>query len=439
MLRLFPAFLVIALAVLAGVWLADHPGTVEIQWLGQRIEAPFWVLAVAVIAFGVGLAILDRLYRAVIALPRRLREHWRDRRRRQGEQAFDAAMTAVAAGEGAVAARLARRAGDLLGARPITRLLAAQAAQMSGDEDGAARQFQALAEEPGIGFLGLRGLIGQAVRRGDQAQALALAERAVAERPHSPWAVTTLFDLQARSGIWRDAALTLEIAVKRRIVAKDVAQKRRAALAFEQARTCAADDRGAEALALLRQAHRLDPDQAPIAAALVRRLAADGSAREAVKTALRAWPRAAHPLLAAAFRDIVPNELPIERAKRFERLARRAPDLAESHLALAEAALDASLWGEARSHLGKVIDAGGQASARAFRLMARVEESEKHDHAAASRWLGRAASAAADPAWICQSCGATTDEWHAVCPSCRGVDTLRWEQPRRASLPAPAA
>jgi HemY protein len=250
--------------------------------------------------------------------------------------------------------------------------------------------------------------------------------------------LTTLFEIQARSGNWPAAAETLDQAAKRNLIARDVARKRRAALACEQARIRAAAGADDEARALLRQAHRLDPGQAPIAAALVRALSAAGETREASKTAERAWREAAHPLLAAAYRDIVPGESPIERAKRFERLARLAPDHVESHLALAEAALGANLWGEARSHLRKVIDVGSDGGARAFRLMARVEESERQDHVAASAWLGRAARAPADPAWICQSCGAASDQWHAVCPSCRGVDMLRWERPRQASLPSPA-
>ncbi|MFO1190070.1 MAG: hypothetical protein U1E97_10940 [Alphaproteobacteria bacterium] len=86
-----------------------------------------------------------------------------------------------------------------------------------------------------------------------------------------------------------------------------------------------------------------------------------------------------------------------------------------------------------------MIEAGSDASARAYRLMARVEESEHHDHAAASTWLGRAAGAAGDPAWTCQSCGTAAEQWHALCPGCHGVDTLRWQAPRRAALPAPSA
>jgi len=437
MLRLFPAFLFIALVVVAGVWLADHPGTVRIEWLDRRIESPFWVLALVVLAIGLALALLDRLYRAALAIPGRIRARLRLRRRRRGEAAFDAAMTAVAAGEGDVALRLARRAGDLLGKRPITHLLAAQAAQLSGDEAAAETHFRALAADDAVGFLGLRGLIGHANRRGDRAEALALAERAFAERPRSPWAVMTLLEMQARAGLWPAAAQTLEIAAKRRLVARDVAQKRRAALVFEQARLRQSEGLAAEALTLLRQAHRLDPAQAPIAAALVRGLATAGETREATRITRRAWPKAAHPLLAAAFRDIVANEPPLERAKRFERLARRAPDLPESHLALAEAALDAGLWGEARSHLGAVIDGGQGESARAYRLMARVEERENHDDAAARKWRDRAATAAGDAVWTCESCGAAPDQWGAVCPACHGIDTLRWMPAGRVTLPAP--
>ncbi|MFO1190071.1 MAG: hypothetical protein U1E97_10945 [Alphaproteobacteria bacterium] len=141
----------------------------------------------------------------------------------------------------------------------------------------------------------------------------------------------TLFEMQARAGAVAGGNRH-EIAVKRHIVAKDVARKRQAVLAFEQARVCESEDRGDEALALLRQAYRLDPDQAPIAAALVRRLAAWDCRVKQLKELHSRHGHAAHPL-AAAFRDIVPDEPPIERAKRFERLARAAPDSVESHLA----------------------------------------------------------------------------------------------------------
>ena len=89
-------------------------------------------------------------------------------------------------------------------------LLSAQAAQLNGDRDGAKRAFNAMLEDDQMAFLGLRGLIGQSLRDGDQAKALDYAERAFALRPQTPWVVHSLFDMQAQVGQWKAAQETLD-------------------------------------------------------------------------------------------------------------------------------------------------------------------------------------------------------------------------------------
>ena len=126
-------------------------------------------------------------------------------------------------------------------------------------------------------------------------------------------------------------------------------------------------------------------------------------------------------------------------------LARHNPDAIENHLALAEAALAARLWGEARHHLtaaGAVpADAAapsGTAGAPPRRLcvmMARLEEGERGDVAASRAWRDRALEAPADPAWLCRACGGESGEWQALCPHCGGFDTLDWDAPPVAPRP----
>ena len=76
-------------------------------------------------------------------------------------------------------------------------------------------------EDEQMSFLGLRGLIVQALREGDQGMALAYAERAFKLRPQTPWVVHALFDMQAQSGQWRNAQETLETGVRRKVVTQD--------------------------------------------------------------------------------------------------------------------------------------------------------------------------------------------------------------------------
>src|SRR5258708_259534 len=72
-------------------------------------------------------------------------------------------------------------------------------------------------------------------------------------------------------------------------------------------------------------------------------------------------------------------------------------DGAESGLPLGETAIAAGLWGPARKALETVAAAERTApSARLCRLMARLEEGEHGDLAAARRWLMAAADAPPD-------------------------------------------
>ena len=105
-----------------------------------------------------------------------------------------------------------------------------------------------------MAFLGLRGLIGQALREGDQSQALAYAERAFKLRPQTPWVVHSLFDMQAQTGQWKAAQETLETGLRRKVVTADKGRTLKALLLVERSRAAERDGNAADALALAREA-----------------------------------------------------------------------------------------------------------------------------------------------------------------------------------------
>jgi HemY protein len=157
-------------------------------------------------------------------------------------------------------------------------------------------------------------------------------------------------------------------------------------------------------------------------------LAQRGATRRARRILMNAWRAAPHPLLAEAWRTLSPDVTAMERLKDAQRLAQQNPEHEESRIALARAALEARLWGEARRHLDPlVVGKEDDAAPRVCRLMAKIEESEKDDQRAARAWLARAGETVApDPAWLCDQCGAESALWSATCPSCRGFATLHW-------------
>ena len=227
-------------------------------------------------------------------------------------------MVAVAAGDAVEAQRQAKLAGNLLNDPPLTLLLEAQAAQLGGDEKAATRYFRAMIEHPEASFLGLRGLLMQALKAGNDSEALRLARQAVTERPRTSWAVSTLLDLELRSGDWPQAEATLKRAEKLKVVESADAKRTRAVLLAEQARTSGDLD---AAVARLREAVKLAPDLVPARALLAIDLARAGRGREAARTIEHGWVSSPHAELAAAYAQLDPAEEALARARRFERLA----------------------------------------------------------------------------------------------------------------------
>jgi HemY protein len=429
---LFGLLVAVAVAAVA-VYLADRPGEVGIVWQGWEIRTSVGVLVAAMVLFGVALAGLIGSVAATLGFPGAWLRRRRERRRRAGYRALTRGMVAVAAGDAREAERFARRADHLLAEPPLTLLLSAQVAQLSGDETAARRFFMAMLDRPETEFLGLRGLFNQAQRAGDGGAALRLAERAKALRPHTPWVVESLFALQARAARWEAARDTLADAIKRRLLPAARARHHQGVIVYELSR--AAEQRGdrRQAVALAARAQSLAPDLAAPACRHARLLLALGRPRPAAKAIERAWRTAAHPDLARAYAALDPAEPALARLRRCERLAAQNPGARESRLMLAEAALDARLWGEARRHLEELerADPAGP-TRRVCALIARLEEGENAVPARVRAWLDRAVGAAPDPRYICAACGGESLEWQARCRHCGGFDTLAWRTPARS-------
>jgi HemY protein len=436
MLRSVRFLVVLAGLVGIAIWLADNPGSISVNWLGYRIDASFAVLVVAVALVAILVALLYRLWLFVRRAPGHISRAGKERRRRRGYLALTRGMVAVAAGDADEAQRQGKRADGLLSDPPLTMLLSAQAAQLAGDEKAAERFFTAMLDRPETEFLGVRGLLTQAMKRGGDSEPLRLAEQAYRLKPKSAWVAANLFDQQTRAGRWAEARKTLEQSIKNKLVPADEGQRRRAVLTYQMGEAAVGAGDGDQARKLLHKAHDLEPDFVPAATRLAALLVAAGRQRKAAAMVEAAWGRNPHPGLVEAYFGARPSDDPLEKVRTVQRLAKLNPDHMESHIAVAAAALEAKLWGEARKHLEGL--AADEPSARVCRLMAELEEAEHGDLAAARKWLMRASMADPDPAWVCGHCGDVVALWEALCGKCRSFDSFVWRSPPAVvSLAAP--
>lgn len=438
MIRLILLIVVVALISWAAAWLTDRPGLVSLAWQGYRIETSVAVLAAALLAGAVVIGLLIMLVRWLLLTPERVRAARRDARKLRGFRALTQGLVAAAAGDTRGARQSARAAEVLLGEPPLTLLLEAQAAQLEGDDQTADQAFRRMLKHPDTEFLGLRGLMVQATRRGDHQEALALARRAFEINPGAGWVLSNLVPLEISAGEWRRAEKAVDAAVQAKRMSRSEGRRKRALLLLQRAIAAEAEGADEKALSLARKAVDRAPDLIPASVFAGKLMVRTGRLRPARRLLARAWAETPHRDLAQVFVTAVDDPDVSARLRRIEKLVSVHPEEAEGHIAVAEAALAADAWPVARAHLGHAARLAP--TARVCRLMAMLEERETGDRDAARYWLVQATEAPLDPTWVCDRCGTPAQSWSLRCSQCDSFDSLAWRTVDVASVPpgAPA-
>lgn len=421
-------FLVGVIAAAAGLsWLADRPGSLVVNWQGYEIETSVF-RAVILFALVLGAAVMAwSVVRQIWASPASVGRFIHRRRQERGLDALSSGMIAIGAGDRSLATRYAVQARKALPNEPLTHLLRAQAAQLSGDRATSRRIFEAMLSTPDTEQLGLRGLFLEAEREKAGEAARQFAKRALELNPKLTWAFDALFELECKAGDWAGALETLSVGRKHGQIEKPDADRRRAVLLTAQAQ--ALDEEGGQkALDLAAEAHALSPDLVPAAAIAGRVLASRGNTARAAKIIERTWKRQPHPDLATVYAFARPGDSPRDRLERIKRLARSTPHASEGAIALAKAAIEARSWDEARSALAPLID--GRLTQRVCALMARIEQDDKGNAGGVREWLARAVSAPRDPAWTAD--GVVSETWAPISPVTGALDAFEWRVPVEA-------
>jgi HemY protein len=424
MVRLVIYLLSILLAAAGLGWLADRPGTLQVAWQGYDIETSVF-RATVMLALAIASAIfLWSIGRALWNSPATIGSRMLKKRQKRGLDALSSGMIAVGAGDRALASRYALLARKSMPHEPLTHLLRAQSAQLSGDRATARRIYEAMLTSPETEQLGLRGLFLEAEREGAVEAAQQFAGRAVKANPKLGWSSDALFDLQCKQKDWAGALETLSHAKRNAHIDKATADRKRAVLLTGQAIE-AEENETDKALALATEAHTLAPDLVPAAAVAGRILAARGNTSKAAKILQKTWARAPHPDLATAYAYARVGDSTRDRLERIRQLSALNPHSIESPIAIASTAIDARMFGEARSALEPLLS--NRLTQRVATLMARIEAGENGDKGRVREWLARAVTAARDPVWTAD--GVISDRWEPISPVDGKLDTYQWRVP----------
>ncbi|MFP4537527.1 MAG: heme biosynthesis HemY N-terminal domain-containing protein [Dichotomicrobium sp.] len=431
MLRLLIYLIVVGALGAVAASMAGQPGKLVITWFGYRIETSvFAALAAVLLAFALAVLLWSGI-RGLLGAPGRLVNRMRARREQRGRDALRHGIFAVGAGDAQLAARHASEARQVLDNEPLTKLLRAQAAQISGDHATAKRIFETMLDEDETRLMGLHGLFLEARRDNNVDAAERFAAGAVEIRPALPWASEALFELRCRKGDWAGALNTLGSMRQHRLVDRKTADRRRAVLLTAQAQAIEMTNQE-RAGNLAQEAHGLAPDLVPAAEIAGRVLAAQGYVSRAARLLSRTWELSPHPDIALTYAYVRPGDSPRDRLNRVRALTRTNPDHIESRVALAAAAVDAHAWDEARTALEPLL--AERPSRRVCTLMARIEAGDTRNAGRVREWLAKALRAPRDPAWVAD--GVVSDRWAPVSPVTGQLDAFEWRIPMERVAPA---
>lgn len=410
------------------VWIAEHPGTIEINWLDYRLEfhigffifALFVLLALGIFLFGIIKAFLD--------FPKTMQRYRDMTGKDKGIKALSAGLCALAAGDGKVASHQAYKARKFLkDDNPLSLLLEAQAARLNGDEAQASQVFIELMKDKTAGFMGVRGLLQSALEHGDYDGALELGHKALRDHPKQGWILGIVYDLEIKARNWGSARKILRRLEKSGSIETEKALSEQVVMLLACALECKKAGDEAGYFRNVNKAHKNAPDFLPASLWLANAYIQRGKYKAGISVIKKAWQNEPHPeltqLWAKAYRPPKKNDS-MARVRWFEELLKLDPKSVEGMQAIASVMTQEGLWGEARRYLEKAQAI--RPNVHLYKLWARLEEKATGNEETVRGWMEKAADAPREKVWICSETGRVYDEWMPV--SDQGLfNTIIWD------------
>ncbi|NNE40547.1 MAG: tetratricopeptide repeat protein [Marinicaulis sp.] len=392
MIRILIFLLVILLLAGTITFFAALDSRIAGEAFGYKFDAPSGIVVGALaIAFLLAIYVTHKI-KDIIDFPKKLKAREAEARRSRGVAALTRGLEAVAVGDATDASHHAKVAERHLDDLALTRLLSAQAAQLSGDNSAAKQSFTAMLGAPETEFLGLKGLFNEAMAAGDKAKAREFAERAFKLRANAKWAFQSVVDLALAAGDWGAARDAITKARKNKLIENIAADRGEAALLTAGAYAAAASDDQKTAISDAEAALKLAPDFAPAVCLAARGHGDEGKTGRAAKLIESAFTLNSHPAYVSILNDLYRDEKPERAAPKLRQVAEKNRESLEAHLLKAKADILEGNFDNAVDHIEAGLEAAP--SPAAYRLMAEAAAGLGGE---AKIWLEHAALAPRDP------------------------------------------
>ncbi len=388
MTKLILWLLTVAALLLGGWWLADNPGSVKIIWWGSVIETSVAFCIACVLGALIVLYLLVFPFRWI----EKIRSFWQKKKANKAQTLLIQILTNVLSQNLKPNAKLIA---TLEKTTPQNKdvLLILKALSHSGKD-----VFEELVQNPRTQEAGWQGLIAEHVRRGEIVKASEEVADLLKKNPKEAWILKEALDLFVMNEQWQQAFDCLEKLYRQGEIEKPDYLFKKAVLLVKM-------NKGIDAFKVC--------PALPEAAVL----AAREKPRKALKIYLKAWSVAPSWAVYKGYVRLFAKENSLSQSQRVEKLCAVNKNAKLNELVLADAAIKARLWSEAKKQLNGYL-AVYPLTANVASQMALIENEANHNVREARRWMDKIPALEATSEYVCQQCGHRTDIWSAACPVC---------------------
>lgn len=421
----FRFFLALSLLCVIGILITSYPGEAKFEWFNYSATLPMGLFLACLSVFFAIIVGFYSLWKWLWNLPQNYLAHLQKKRTQKGNNLLIDGLSAIMAGQNQEAKEIIAVACELLPENPLTQFIAAQAADITGEEEAATRQYMSMQKDRRTTFLGLRGLILQAKKREDYRLAQDYIAKAITIRPDSPWLQEEYFlntIYLSQKGIFPK--------IEKNKLTKYVSKLRWSRhlamlnwLKLQNTNFLASSEKEKLHLKIFESA----PDWTLNVQQLVEHYIQHESFSKAQKLLIDAFKLYPHRALGTLW-DLVFHEMePIDRYRAMEKLVSTQENHPESQFCLASGAMRAQLWGQAKEHLDNLLSYGYTRTGCA--LMAELMELQHPTQFDLAReWWQRAAQTPSDYEWQCNKCYHHPNAWQLICSHCSSIDQISWKE-----------
>lgn len=413
----------------AALWFVKNDGSIVVEWMGYRLQTSVAFAILFLIITIVSCTLFLQVILWLKATPARYRKARKEKRFSQGLIALAHGFAAIAAGDSAQARSLTKKATNNLDNMPLTKLLAAQTAQLEGNRDLAKEHYNAMLYDKDKSreteIIAIKGLLLEAKNDNDLGKALFLAEKAYKLKPDADWVILILLDLYKKTHKWKQAEEITKVALKNKFITKENADRTFGLLAFLNYEEQLKSGKNSKTDELIKRAYKLAPDVVAVVVAYARMLGSKEKTGKEIRLLESHWRELPHHEFAARYMEIFEEESAEERLEHAARLLELQPSQPEAHANMANIALEAGQLAKARKHL-KIALGYGESKALCL-MMAELESMDRATHDVVHYWRERALIANDFAVWQCTHCHSKPGKWSITCNSCGSFDSIQWK------------